>query len=118
MWRAFRTSGYPMTSSWIDEDGPGQTPSMSDLWGRILDEVRSAVCVVLYVERGDLPLKGAYVECGMALALGKRVRIVAPDIVDGANGPRDLLGSWIHHPLVTFHDSVEEALARATESSS
>lgn len=111
MWRALRATGVPIVSSWIDEDGPGQTPDMSVLWQRIAAEVASATDLVLYVERSDFPLKGAFVEVGMALALGKTVTIVCPDLDFGEK--LKLVGSWILHPNVTGAGTVEEAVGGA-----
>lgn len=31
MWRRFRAQGVPITSSWIDEDGEGQTADFREL---------------------------------------------------------------------------------------
>jgi hypothetical protein len=100
MWRTVRNQlrgKVEITSSWIDEDGPGQTPSMADLWSRIGDEVRRSDGLVLYVEAAHLPLKGAYVEAGMALILDKRVIVVSPDLDLLAVKAR--VGSWVMHPL-------------------
>lgn len=109
MWRALRAEGWPIVATWIDEDGQGQTESMRDLWPRIMGEVEGCTDLVLYVERSDLPLKGAFVEVGAALVLGKRVWVVAPDLAT----PEDrkaFLGSWIMHPNVGFQDDVGLAL--------
>lgn len=109
MWRQLRDEGgHPIVSSWIDEDGPGQTASMSDLWARIQLEVGRSDLLVLYVEPSDLPLKGAFIEAGMALAMGKPVRLVAAGFHPGEERPQ--LGSWICHPSVTLWGSVVEAL--------
>lgn len=107
MWRRLRASGVAIRSSWIDEDGPGQTVSMAVLWERISTEVATSTGYVLYVERSDLPLKGAFVEAGLALAHGLPIGIVCPDI-RGEDRAR-LLGSWVQHPTVQFYDSIEAA---------
>ena len=39
MWRRLRSEGWPIVSTWIDEDGEGQTDDFSDLWERIHREV-------------------------------------------------------------------------------
>ena len=106
MWRKLRADGWPIIATWIDEDGPGQTPSMGALWERILVEVLQSCGVVLYVEPSDLPLKGAFIEVGAALGAGLPVAFVAP-------GMSDLrpIGSWTDHPRVKRYDTVEEALA-------
>jgi hypothetical protein len=109
MWRNLRLRGLNITSSWIDEDGEGQTQSFEDLWLRIEAEVRSAVALALYVEPGDFPLKGALVEVGMALAFGKPVLVFAPGV---ELNPRDCkpLGSWVKHPGVMLMRSGVETL--------
>lgn len=109
MWRDIRDRGGLITSTWIDEDGPGQTVSMSELWERIAEEVRSSSHLVLYVERSDLPLKGALIEVGMALAAGLEVRIVERGF-RGMDEPKKLLGSWIEHPMVSFWEEPEQAV--------
>lgn len=108
MWREWRSSGVPVISSWIDEDGEGQTESFSELWIRIASEVRRSWGLVLYVDEGDLPLKGALVEVGIALGSGVAVHIVCPGYTSAKDGSRPRpLGSWVAHPLVRWHDSLE-----------
>lgn len=107
MWRAFRDEGYPIISTWIDEDGVGQTPSMGDLWRRIVDDETTCAALVLYVGQGDLPLKGALVEVGCALARGIRVYVVSP--------PGEDVGSWVRHPNVTQCENVRDALVSACQ---
>lgn len=111
MWQRLRASGVPITSTWIDEAGPGETADLGELWQRIRREVASSRALVLYVEADDFPLKGALIEVGMALALGKPVFVVAPGVVLEERSMRPL-GSWARHPLVKFAPTVEEA-ARA-----
>lgn len=110
MWRGLRAKGAPIISTWIDEDGEGQSQDLGDLWDRICREVTGAARLILYVEPGDFPLKGAFIEVGMALAAGVPVFVVAPGV---DLEPRSLrpLGSWAKHPLVTFCDTVEAALS-------
>lgn len=112
MWRALRASGVPISSSWIDEDGPGETPCMGALWERIEDEVNESTGLVLYLERSDLPLKGALVEVGMAIAGRIPIAVVAPDI--DPNDRRSLIGSWSEHPRVGFYMSVADAVSALT----
>lgn len=112
MWRQARATGTPIVSSWIDEDGPGQTPDMKALWARISVETQCSA-LVLYLEPGDLPLKGALVEVGMALAAGARIFVVAPGFSE--EELRAGIGSWILHPHVVCCPTLEDALAYATE---
>ena len=111
MWRDFRAQGVPINSTWIDEDGPKASRDLGDLWDRIRREVTSAAMLVLYVEPGDFPMKGALIEVGMALAARVPVVVVAPGVVLEPRNCRPL-GSWIKSPLVSFARTVEEAFAR------
>lgn len=98
LWRGLRDDGWNIVSSWIDEAGEGETADFGDLWLRIEREVSESAGVILYAELEDFPLKGAYVEAGMALGMGKPVAVVVP----GADllHPRSMapIGSWICHP--------------------
>ncbi len=100
MWRKLRSCGWPITSTWIDEDGEDQTGDFAELWARIMREVTSSAALVLYDETGDFPLKGALIEVGMALAAGVPVFAVLPGI---ALAPRSMrpVGSWLAHPRCT-----------------
>lgn len=112
MWRELRSGGVQITSTWIDEAGEGESADLVDLWRRIEGEVKAADALILYAEPDDFPLKGALIEVGMAIGMGKRVMIVAPDV---ALEPRSLrpIGSWALHPLVTFHQTMQHALNHA-----
>jgi hypothetical protein len=108
MWQRLRKQGWNISSTWIDEAGEGETGSFSELWQRITDEIRRSAGVVLYVEPEDLPLKGAYIEIGMALGMGKPVAVVAHDMPLDARNFRPL-GSWAMHPLVVLAKDLEAA---------
>lgn len=113
MWRLLRDRfGLPIISTWIDEAGEGETACNRELWSRIEHEVTSAERLVFYVEPEDLPLKGAYIEVGMALAAGVPVFVVAPGVKLEPVTMRPL-GSWTRHPLVRFCDTVEIACRAA-----
>ena len=113
MWREFRKEGVRINSTWIDEDGPGETDDFSQLWARIVQEIAASRALVLYAEPGDFPLKGALVEVGMALALGKPVIACLPDVqVDYAGSMRPV-GSWMAHWLVTRCDNIDLAVQEA-----
>lgn len=109
MWRGFRSEGFRITSSWIDEDGEGTTGSLTDLWQRISDEVTEAYGVVLYAEANDFPLKGALIEVGIALGQNKPVIVCLPHLNLDTQSCRPI-GSWINHPLVSRKDNVREAM--------
>jgi hypothetical protein len=111
MWAQVRARhGYHFTSTWVDIALAGTALDLTDLWTDIAAEIAACDCLVLYVAPEDFPLKGAFVEVGMALALGKAVRVVAPGVV---LDPVDCkpLGSWAKHPLVEFASTVEAAMA-------
>lgn len=110
MWRELRDSGVDVISSWIDEDGEGETADWSKLWKRIGDEVAASDALILYAEPSDFPLKGALIEAGMALAHGLPVYVVAPRVELGTFKNRPI-GSWVSHPLVAFADTVAQALS-------
>ena len=74
-WRAMRQSGIRINATWIDEAGEGQSADYSELAARCIAEACGADAVVLYCEAGEI-LKGAMIEVGAALAVGKEVRCV------------------------------------------
>src|SRR5690242_10426791 len=96
MWKALRKDGVDIISTWIDEAEPEATANLGKLWQRIAKEIASADRLVLYVESGDFPLKGALVEIGIALALEIEICIVAPDVTLERKSFRPL-GSWVCH---------------------
>ena len=108
MWKGLRAQGARISSSWIDEAGPGETQDFSELWSRIHDELCNSDRFILYVEPQDFPLKGALVELGMALALGLAIFVVAPGVELEPRSMRPL-GSWMAHPHVHRCDSLAEA---------
>lgn len=107
-WRALRAAGWPIVSTWIDEAGPGETADLRELWARIIREISSARGLVLHVETDDFPLKGALIEVGAALSLGKRVGVYAPGVVLEDHSMRPL-GSWAAHPLVRLCTTLADA---------
>lgn len=112
MWRKYRDAGIPITSSWIDEDGEGQTQSLEDLWIRIAAEVSESDRIVLYAEHNDFPLKGALIEVGMALGMAKPVIVCLPGVELDPRSCRPI-GSWISHPLVERNDRIDDVLGIA-----
>lgn len=108
-WRELRESGVNITSSWIDEAGPGETTSFEELWDRIQAEIMRSVGVLLYAEPGDFPLKGALIEAGMSLGMLKPVVVCLPHVnLEGASCRP--IGSWIKHRRVIRCDVVEQAI--------
>lgn len=115
-WRELRdVDGYKITSSWIDEDGPGETVDLGALWERIAREVAKSERLILYVEPDDFPLKGALIEVGIAIANRIPIRIVAPGVTLDPVSYRPI-GSWSRHPLVLYAPTMRVALAGATMS--
>lgn len=114
MWRSLRDEEqFPINSTWIDEAEKGQTQSYTELWMRIDREIKEADAFVLYVHPADDALKGAFVEVGIALALGKPVYAVHPGVIlDEHLRP---IGSWLKHPNVVSHmPDVKTALQAIT----
>ena len=115
-WRRLRdVDGWKITSTWIDEAGAGETVDLGLLWERIAAEIEQSERLVLYVEPGDFPLKGALIEVGIALAHRIPIRVVAPGVALEPQSFRPI-GSWVRHPLVSFCDSMNDALIGATVS--
>lgn len=109
MWRDFRADGWPIISTWIDEDAEGATDDFSYLWSRIAREVAGSAGLILYAEPQDMPLKGALIEAGMAIGSGVPVFAVLPGVVLEPRSMRPV-GSWLLHPSVQIVDRVETAL--------
>lgn len=112
MWRGYRDRGFPIVSSWIDEAGDGETANFGDLWRRIDREIAAASVLVLYAEREDFPLKGAYVETGLALARGIPVLCAFPGVVLDPRSARPV-GSWLHHPSCQIFITLDAAMSAA-----
>ena len=105
MWKFLRREGWNIISTWIDECGPEETKDFTALWFRIQGEIQASCGLILYAETEDFPLKGAYVEVGMALAYGKPVAVVLPGVEIELPHVRPV-GSWINHPQVRVFQSV------------
>lgn len=109
MWRHYRQAGVPIISSWIDEDGDGETDNLTELWDRIEHEIQESDVLVLYAKEQDFPLKGALIEAGMALGMGKPVIVCLPFVKLEPRSCRPI-GSWINHPLVTLDNNVRSIM--------
>ncbi len=110
MWLRFRdVDRFPILSTWINEYIPASSPDIADLWIRCVREASDCKALVLYVQSGDMPLKGGFVEVGAALAMQRPVFLVCPDDTIG------LIGSWVNHPLVTRCCHVEDAMVFASK---
>lgn len=109
LWRSYRGAGVPITSTWIDEAGEGETGNYFELWDRITAEITAADRLVLYAEPDDFPLKGALIEAGIAIGMGKPVIVCLPGVELAGRTMRPI-GSWIAHRLVTRNDDIAQAL--------
>lgn len=113
VWRRYREKGYPIISSWIDEAGAGETKCFAELWDRIRSEIERSAALVFYADGlDDFPFKGALVEAGIALALGKPVFVCLKDVELEGRTMRPI-GSWVLARNVTLCETLDEALARA-----
>lgn len=110
MWRRFRKQGALISSTWIDEDGDGQTDDFAELWQRIQDEVESPDLLVLYAEKGDFPLKGALIEVGIALGNEIPIVVCLPNVELDERNCRPI-GSWINHTLVSRNDDIQDVMS-------
>lgn len=109
MWRDYRDKGSLIVSSWIDAKEELTTEFLTSLWSKIEQEIKLCDILVLYVSKEDFPLKGAFIEVGMAIALGKPVFIKLHD-VDLNPVNFNPLGSWAAHPSVTFINHLDEIM--------
>lgn len=76
LWRTQRDRlGHNIISTWIDEAEEGQTNDYSELACRCITEIKKCDILLLYCKPGEV-LKGALIEAGAALALGKEIRCV------------------------------------------
>lgn len=89
--------------------GTGRNRLVCGAVDRITEEVLSSDLVIVYAEADDFPLKGAYVEAGIAVGAGIPVAVVLPGVkLDESMRP---IGSWVRHPTVRLYETVEDALA-------
>jgi hypothetical protein len=112
MWRNYRLI-KDICSSWIDQAGPGES-DFEELWFRTIpQEIAASRCLLLYVEPADFPLKGALVEVGMAMAMGKPIVVCAPEVQLEPRSFRPI-GSWMSAPTVVREDVLIRALDLAS----
>lgn len=106
-WRTLRDhAGLPILSTWIDRVAGVGHDEWNDLWQCCLEEASLAHTLILFAEDGDI-LRGALLEVGAALALGRRVIYVGPDSV--------LADVVRFSRRIERADSLEEAFAMAVE---
>lgn len=116
IWVDWRNQGAPIASSWIDSANEGQSPENTDfaqLWGeRIPDEVQNSRVLLLYATPECMPLKGAFIETGIAMGCRLPMVVCLPGMELEGETFRPI-GSWIRHPLVRLVPDLEEAKALA-----
>lgn len=105
MWQKLRTdnSHIEFTSRWIDmvsQEAAAKQKDFMRFWLGDHEDVRRSDFVAVYAT-GDDHLRGALVEAGMGLALGKKIIVI---------GEHDDYGTWQHHPGVWRVASIEEML--------
>lgn len=105
LWRKLRDEEWPeieITSRWIDHADKEESARAIDwahYWTMDIQDVQRSDFVLLFATLADVDeLHGALVECGAALALGKRVINVG-----------QCAKSWTNHPLVYSCPSLEYA---------
>lgn len=106
-WRALRSEGVPIVSTWIDESGPAEMADFGARWVRSIAEASSAAALVVYNEPGE-EMKRALSEVGAALACGVPVFWVG-ETAD----PEGAEYSVVRHPGVTRCASVADAIETA-----
>lgn len=89
------------TSTWIDEAGEGETSDYTELAERCIREVLAADFILLYCTTNEV-LKGALIEVGAALAMGKEIRCVGDT--------SSLSRVFCRHRLWKWFSSIEQAL--------
>lgn len=105
-WKELREQGAPITASWIDEAGEGQSGDYGELSQRCLDEIRRSRALIIYCEEGEL-LKGAIIEAGAALMAGTPVIQVG--------NCASLSRVFRKHPLWQEAETIPAALALAAQ---
>jgi nucleoside 2-deoxyribosyltransferase len=106
MWRDLRSiwsSHVEFTARWPDlEDKLSDDECFArEFWRHDIQDIARADCVLVYAEPGE-HLRGALVEAGAGIALGKHVVLV---------GEHPDYGTWQYHPMVTKVDSLGWARA-------
>jgi len=105
LWELALKWNLETTSRWLSQadlelKGSPSTEEFGIFWLVDEEDVRRSDALIVYGEADDI-LKGALVEVGMAIALGKLVICV---------GASSSFGSWTNHPLVLIAPSLEGAV--------
>ena len=109
-WKGFIQLGFVgIQCRWFQYAGSDDDDlDYNQLWSECLEDVQLADVLICYCAPGDV-LKGALVEVGIALGLGKRVILVGELDDFKANG------SWWNHAGIEFMDTVADALRSTME---
>jgi hypothetical protein len=106
---------WPIVSTWIDEAGDGETADFGELWQRIRAEIWRSKVLVFYADGNeDFPFKGALVEVGMALAMGKPVFAVLDRVMIEGRTMRPV-GSWLRDRNVRKFELLPQAMEAALQ---
>jgi hypothetical protein len=106
---------WPIVSTWIDEAGDGETADFGELWQRIRAEIGRSKVLVFYADGNeDFPFKGALVEVGMALAMGKPVFAVLDRVMIEGRTMRPV-GSWLRDRNVRKFELLPQAMEAALQ---
>ena len=113
-WRALREQGVPIIASWIDYDESDvfDEEGKRKLWDACATEPAEADITIVYASPGDV-LKGALIECGVALGAGRHVIQVGTCQSLQAGDRSD--ASFSKHARWLTAASMEEALALARQ---
>lgn len=100
-WRELDWPEINLTARWPHSHvGVPDTADFARLfWTEDEDDVMSSDVVLVYAEDGE-HLRGALVEAGMGIALGKHVIVV---------GDHPDFGTWQYHPMVLRAKTLEQA---------
>ena len=104
MWKAARDNGWDIISSWIDGEKLEGHEALQDMWDTYFTEIAHCTQLVLYVEPGE-KLKGALIEVGAALMLGKKVVVIFTS--GDMQALQDTVGTWIYDENVTVVNDIE-----------
>lgn len=93
-------SRWPFLEPFIDPEAA----NAQFFWQDDMADVRACNVLIVYALEGE-HLRGALVEAGAAIALGKLVIVVG--------GPHPDYGTWMHHPHVRAAETIDQAIGMA-----
>ena len=98
-----RAEGIDLHARWIDQSAHEDSAMPEDFkmfWMVDHEDVKNCDALIVYGEPGE-SLKGALIETGIGIALGRLTFVV---------GECESFGTWTHHPFVTRAATLEFAL--------